>query len=101
MPTKHTRSGVDFEYSAVFVGVRSNTGLVMRVWVSPDGRLSDGHRVYELPQGVSATGAAMTVFGLTKIRRFAVSDLLAAAYYAAQLRGDQGLGQGVSGRAAM
>ena len=101
MPTKHSRSGVDFEYSAVFVGVRSNTGLVRRVWVSPDGRLSDGYRMYELLPGASAAAAVLTVFVLTKIRRFSASDLLAAAYYAAQLRSDQGLGQGVSGRAAL
>jgi hypothetical protein len=73
----------------------------MRVWVAADGRLSDGVRDYQPQAGVSAAGAVLTVFGLTKVRRFAATELLAAAYYAAQLRTEKGLDRGVNRRAVL
>ena len=75
-----------FEYQAVLIGRDRRTGAVRRVWLDMHGRLTDGILEHRPTGGITAEQATAVQFGLTDPRCFPVSDLLAAARHAAQLR---------------
>ncbi len=70
----------------MLVGIQASTSTVVRILVQRDGGLSGPDRVHYPQQGRSADHEAATLFGLSNVRRFAVSDALAANEYAAELR---------------
>ena len=61
-------------FLAVYVGIRTETLTVEQIWLRPDGGLSArGYTHYPMP-GRTPSGEAITVFGLTKFRRFLPTD---------------------------
>jgi hypothetical protein len=76
----------DGEPQDVLVGLRASTSSVVRILVQRDGRLSGPDRIHQPREGRSAEEEAATLFDLLEVRRFTVSNAVAANAYAAELR---------------
>ena len=75
MPRVRVALGPMGRFLAVYVGIRRETLTVEQIWLQDDGGLSARGYVHYLAPGRTASGEAITVFGLTQFRRFPPSDV--------------------------
>ena len=88
MPKKPRTAVSKRQYDGVIVGVRMETATVDHVWLRSDGGMSAGGRIHFPPEGKTAMGEAMLVFGLTSFRVFPPDDVAARTAYAAKLEAE-------------
>ena len=81
MPRVRVNLCPDGKFLAVYVGIRTETMTVEQIWLREDrGLLARGYVHYPVP-GRTPSGEAITVFGLTRFRRFVPSDVRAIRAY--------------------
>ena len=70
---------------AILVGIEPGSMEVESVFVRRDGTMSWRGRVFQIPPGQTAVGAAITTLGLTRLRRYLADDIEDALQYVRRL----------------
>jgi hypothetical protein len=85
VPRVRVNLGPSGKFLAVYVGIRRETLTVEQIWLRDDGGLlARGYVHYPAP-GRTASGEAITVFGLMQFRRFWPSDVQGIRAYTHEL----------------